>query len=60
LTVSAPATSGELVMSESSPIDVDSAIAGDLLLLGLKRLAVDAADTLVGDLEFVSLEVREA
>ncbi len=59
-TVSAPTTNGELVASQSASINAGSAAAGDLLLVGVTRLASDVADTLVGDIEFVSLEVREA
>jgi len=59
-TVSAPTTSGKLVTSQSVPINTGGAAAGDLLLAGVTRLASDAADTLVGDIELVSLEIREA
>jgi len=59
-TVSAPAVNGELVTSQSASLNAGGAAAGDLLLVGVTRLASDVVDTLVGDLEFVSLEVREA
>jgi len=59
LTISAPTTNGKLATSQSVPINTGGAAAGDLLLVGVTRLASDVVDTLVGDLEFVSLEVRE-
>ncbi len=58
-TATAPATSGQLVVTESSPLSVGGATAGELLLVSLVRLASTGADTLVGDVEVVSLELRE-
>jgi len=60
VTGTAPATSGQLVVSQTPFINAGGAVAGDLLLIGLTRLASTGADTLVGDTEFVSLEIREA
>ncbi len=59
MTVTAPVTSGQLVLSQSSAILAGNAVAGDQLLVGLTRLAADVADVLVGDIEFVSIEIRE-
>lgn len=59
LAVAAPATSGDLVMSQSATFNTGGAAAGDLLLIAVTRLASDVADTMVGDFEFVSLEIRE-
>jgi len=41
LTTTAPATSGQLVVSQSPSLGVGGAVAGDLLLVGLTRLASD-------------------
>ncbi len=60
LTVGAPVSSGQLVKSQSASINITGAIAGDLLMVGITRLADAVADTLVGDFELVSLEIREA
>jgi len=60
LTVAAPTSSGDLVMSQTLSWSSGSAAAGDLLLVKVTRLASDVADTLVGDVELVSLEIREA
>jgi len=60
VTSTAPATSGQLVVSETPLISVGGAVAGDLLLIGMTRLASIGTDTLVGDAEIVSLEIREA
>ncbi|MCG8448911.1 MAG: hypothetical protein MI725_04945 [Pirellulales bacterium] len=57
--VAAPTASGELVVSQTSAIDVGGASSGDTLLITLTRLATDAADTLAGDVELLALEVRE-
>jgi len=57
--VAAPTVSGQLAMAQTVPLNTGGAVAGDLLLIGMTRLASDAADTLVGDVEFLSLEVRE-
>ena len=54
LTLSAPATAGQLVMSQSSSLGVSGAAAGDLILIGITRLATDVSDTLAGDAEIVS------
>ncbi len=59
VTTTAPTTSGQLVVSSSPSLGVGGAVAGELLLVGLTRLASDSADTLVGDVEIVSLEIRE-
>jgi len=59
VTSAAPAVSGELVVSQLPSMSTGGLVAGDLLLITLTRLAVDAADTLSGDVELVSLEVRE-
>lgn len=56
----APATSGILVVAESSAMNAGGASPGDLLLVAISRLATDAADTLVGDTEILALELQEA
>ena len=60
VTSGAPSTTGDLVVAVGGSIEVAGLAAGDLLLVRVNRLAADAADTLVGDVEFVSLELREA
>lgn len=59
MTDTAPATSGQLMVLPSPSLSVGGAVAGDLLLIGLTRLASTGADTLTGDTEVVSLEIRE-
>ncbi|NOY30812.1 MAG: hypothetical protein GXP28_11785 [Planctomycetes bacterium] len=59
VTSSAPTTSGQLVVSETPPISVGGAVAGDLALIDLTRLASTGTDTLAGDTEVVLLEIRE-
>ncbi len=59
ITVTAPSTSGQLVLSQTSSFSAGAAVAGDLLLVGLTRLATDVSDTLVNDIEVVSIEIRE-
>jgi len=59
VTTTAPTTSGQLVISQSSPLAVGGAVAGDLLLVSLIRVASLSSDTLSGDVELVSLEIRE-
>ena len=58
--ISAPASSGALVVTTSQAIATGSANVGEVLLLSVTRLATDAADTMTGDLELLTLEVREA
>ena len=60
LVATAPAASGNLVVSELGPISLSGLQAGEMLLVQLSRLASDASDTLVGDVELVSVELREA
>ena len=60
VTAAAPATSGDLVVSVCSAIVVKGLVAGDLLQVLVSRQSAEAADTLVGDVELVSLELREA
>ena len=57
--VAAPAASGDLITSLSSSLTPGGLTTGDLLLVQVTRLAADAADTLVGDIELVALEIRE-
>lgn len=57
--VAAPATSGELVVSQSPAINTGGANSGDSLLFSVTRQASDVADTLSGDIELLALEVRE-
>lgn len=59
-TASAPATSGDLVETSLGAIAVPGLASGDMLVLDLIRLADDVADTVVGDVELVSVEMREA
>jgi len=60
LTLAAPTASGKTVFSQSLSLVAGTAATGDQLLVGLTRLATDAGDTLVGDIEVVSVEIREA
>lgn len=59
VTVTAPATSGQIVVSESPSLSAGGAVIGELLLISLTRLASTGADTLVDDVELISLEIRE-
>jgi len=59
LTLTAPAASGNLVISETASLTVSSLASGDILMLVLTRLATDAGDTLVGDVELLAVEIRE-
>jgi len=59
VTIAAPTTSGDLVVDETDPITVGNLGSGETLLVSVTRLATDAGDTLVGDVELVSLELRE-
>ena len=58
--VSAPASSGRLVVTTSPVIATGGASAGEVLLLSVTRLATDTSDTMIGDLELLTLELREA
>lgn len=60
LVVPAPSTSGDLVVSLSGPITVSGLTPGESLRVLVTRLATDASDTMTGDLELVSFELREA
>lgn len=60
ITIAAPATSGDLAIASTTAIAVAALAAGDALLVAISRLAADAADTLVGDVEVVAVEIREA
>ncbi len=60
VTAAAPTVSGELVVSPLPSISLSGLSAGDLLLISFTRLAMDATDTLSGDIEMVVLEIREA
>jgi hypothetical protein len=60
LAVSAPSTSGDLAVDSADPVAVSGLTPGDTLRVAVTRLATDAADTMAGDLELVSLELREA
>jgi hypothetical protein len=59
LTVTAPATSGVVVVSTFAALAVPDLATGDLLRVQVTRLATDAADTMAGDLELVWVEVKE-
>jgi len=59
ITMAAPATNGNLVVSETAPLTVSSLAAGDILLVVLTRLATDVSDTLIGDVELFTVEIRE-
>ena len=59
ITVGSPAASGDLVQSNSAAIDAGSSAAGDQLLITLTRLADDIADTLTGDIEILTVEIKE-
>ncbi len=59
LVVSAPSTSGDLVVDSTDSIALNGLTPGDTLRVLITRLATDAADTMAGDLELVSLELRE-
>lgn len=60
LVVAAPATSGDMVVSQFDPIAVSGLAPGDTLQAVVTRLATDVADTMAGDLELISVELREA
>lgn len=60
ITESSPTTSGELVQSSFGPVSVSGLSSGDLLVVGVTRLATDVADTLTGDVELLAVEIREA
>ena len=60
LVVSAPSTSGNLAVDSTDAIALGGLTPGDTLRVLVTRLATDAADTMTGDLELVSLELREA
>jgi hypothetical protein len=60
LVVPAPSTSGDLVVSQSGLVTVSGLMPGETLRVLVRRLAADASDTMTGDLELVSLELREA
>lgn len=60
VTTAAPATSGDIVVAVSDSIAVTGLAAGDVLQVLVNRQAADVADTLVGDVELISLELREA
>lgn len=59
LVASAPSASGDLVSTVLGPITVSGLMAGETLQVLVTRLAADASDTLTGDVELVSLELRE-
>ena len=60
VTVAAPTTSGDLVVDLTDPITISGLTSGETLRVLITRLATDAGDTLVGDVELVSIELREA
>lgn len=60
LVVAAPSTNGDLMVGSTDPIAVSGLTPGDTLRVLVIRLATDTADTMAGDLELVSLELREA
>ena len=59
-TVAAPSADGDLAVVILDSIAVAGLTSGDILQVIVTRQAADAADTLVGDVELVSLELREA
>ena len=59
VTVAAPTTSGDLVVDVTGPITVSGLTSGETLLVVITRLSTDAGDTLVGDVELISIELRE-
>ena len=58
--VSAPAAAGNVVEHTTGTVSATGLTAGEHLRIALTRLATDAGDTLTGDLELISMEVREA
>ena len=60
VTLAAPATNGDLVVDLTGSITISGLTAGEMLRVAITRLATDAGDTLVGDVELVSMELREA
>jgi len=59
IALAAPATHGNLVVFETAPLTVGGLASGEILLFVLTRLATDASDTLVGDVELLTVEIRE-
>ncbi len=60
LVVGAPVASGDLVVSTTASMAVSGLASGDILQVLVTRLATDAVDTMVGDIELIALELREA
>ena len=59
VTENAPATSGDLVQSFCGPLSVTGLSGGDTLIVSVTRVASDAIDTLAGDVELISVALRE-
>ena len=59
LTLTAPTVSGDLVFTQTSTLEMGTAAAGEYLFVTLTRLATDVSDTLSGDIEVLSVEIRE-
>lgn len=59
ITDAAPATNGDIATATTGSMTVASLTAGNLLLVEVTRLATDAADTMTGDCELVSLAITE-
>lgn len=62
-TVTAPGTAGMLdyaTISHTNGGQMDSVVAGDVFRLRITRDADNGSDTMTGDAELVSVEVREA
>lgn len=60
LTIAAPSASGDLLIETTGPVAVSGLVSGETLRVSITRLASDVADTLVGDVELISIEMREA
>lgn len=60
VTAAAPSASGDVVVTACDSIEVPGLAAGDILQVLLSRQSAEAADTVVGDVELISLELREA
>ena len=59
-TTTTNATSGIPTKTSITLTTIDSAAAGDLVRVKVRRLPADAADTMVGDLELIAVEPRSA
>ena len=59
LTLPAPTTNGDLVVTQSAALTAGTAVAGNHLLVGVTRLATDVGDTLTGDIELLNVELHE-